>query len=105
MKNVPIKQIVIGKEYVFGSYSEALGFVPTRCDFSNQHPCRLTVEKVGRKYIDVRFANGSSDKRYCGDGFFEIDLAKDLYKKSLKARQSKGYPQTDAEIDSLVEAL
>lgn len=102
MKNVSIKELVAGKQYVFGSYSETLGFVPTRCDFRS---CRLTVESVGRKYVSVRLSNGSVDKGYDGNGFFEIDVAKGLYKKSLKDRQSKGYPQTDAEIDSLVYAL
>ena len=101
-KNVQIKDLIVGKQYVFGDYSDRLGFIPTCC---NGNTCRVIVAKVGRKYVNVQLQNGTIDKGYDGEGFFEIEDAKALYFKSLKERQQNGYPQTDAEIECLVKAL
>lgn len=104
-KNVPIKELVVGKEYVFGSYSERYGFSPISINYYGTHSCRAFIEKVGRKYVTVRFECGRIDKKYCGEGFFEIDVAKRAYRASLKARQAGGYRQSDEEINILVERL
>lgn len=105
MQHVDIKDLIVGKEYVFGAYFDRLGFVPTQCDSSNRHPCRLVIEKVGRKLVTVRFASGKTDKGYDGQGFFEIEDAKVGYRTALKSRQANGYAQSDAEIEHLVNNL
>ena len=100
-KNVHLSKLVVGKEYVFGSYSEILGFVPTACAYDTLHKSRLTIKQIGRKHVQVVSQKGAFD----GEGFFEVASAKTGYRASLKARQAKGYPQTDAEINKLVNAL
>lgn len=107
MYNTNIKELVQGKEYVFGFYSDRLGFVPTQC---NSGTCRLVVEKAGRKFVSVRLKSGSIDKNYDGEGFFEIDVAKKLYRESLEKREaswaSKGVEGLGkARVNELVEQL
>lgn len=104
MYNVPIKELVAGKEYVFGDYTESLGFIPVDCA-PGPHHSRLTVFRVRRKYVDVRFCDGTVGRSFDGEGFFEIDVAKRLYREALKKRQSLGYKQTDEQIEFLVEGL
>lgn len=107
MNNVPMNQLVVGKQYVFGSESLLLGFVPITCNYGT---CRPIVQKVKRKYVDVVLNNGSVDTGYHGEGFYEIDVAKKLYRQALEKREreceAKGYRiLTDVEINRCVDQL
>lgn len=100
MKNVAIKNLVVGKEYVFGHHSAVLGFVPTNC---HKGACRLVVASVGRKYVKAVGVSGNFD----GEGFYEVDVAKEGYRASLVARKEKNpdHPVTYEDIERFVQNL
>ena len=101
-ENVPFDLIKIGTEYVFGSYTEYLGFTPTIC---NNGGCRVVVTRKGRSKV---FCEDVNNGNWDADGFFEIGNAKRLYRQALELREIKVAPKsilTTQEITQLVNAL
>jgi hypothetical protein len=109
MNNVALKDLEVGKEYVFGKESDVLGFVPTTCNSRYVGDvggdCRIRVAKIGRKYFK---AVGFGNDNFNGEGAFEISTAKKLYREALEKRERAIAPRSilsAEEIDALVEAL
>ncbi len=80
-------QIQIGKEYVVASSTNTVNFVPIRCNsqFSPEHPCRVKIEKVGRKYAYAKISGYKGLQSFAFKFLHEIETAKELYRQALVA--------------------
>lgn len=103
--------VQVGQHYVYGRMICG-GFAPTVCasEYSPKHPCRVLVEKVGRKYAYVRLTGYRGLQAIPFDMLWPVDEAKQLYRKALEAREEKWRQRGSAglgqkKVDQLVEGL
>lgn len=91
-------KVQVGHEYVLGSLIGA-GLAPCVCNstFSPEHPCRVKISSVGRKYAKAMITGytkpvqvGSGLEVNSNDGgLWDVDTAKTLYRQGLESRDAQ----------------
>ncbi len=90
-------KIEVGKTYVFGTLFEGQGFVPIHCNYqySPDYPFRVTICSRVRHHVYAHISGFSEPQKINPHSLYEIDVARDLYRKTLK---EVGYNAERAEL-------
>lgn len=103
--------IEIGKEYVTG-HVIGVGLAPVICNsqYNPEHPCRITVLSIGRKYIKALMSGSDKPQPVLATVLWDIEDARKSYRHALETRDAKWAAEGHeglgaAKIDELVNSL